>query len=407
MMTRVRKTAPKSETSFQRQHSQFASRPFAPRAEEHEAQVGKSRVSFSLADIDIFPRETVQPKRIHVVQQGQKQEASQVLPAIEEARPNRTGMPDGLKSNLETLSGMDLSGVRVHHNSFKPVQLNALAYTQGQEIHVAPGQDRHLPHEAWHVVQQMQGRVKLTTQMKNGVPVNDDEGLEQEADVMGANALAHEGWMHEAGTDLVSGQRAAALQLARSSDIHRSPSSPVVQAYSIKYGSLHNDCGTDMHVLIKGNGDPDLNKGCEPKIVPNWWPYAPGPVATYFSKYIVQGHLLNKDLGGPGDTMDNLTPISKSTNTTHFKKVEDAVKNEVLIKGNWVEYRVRANYSSSPTLAEIGNGAPPAAIPYLNRMAGEIGADYDVFDPLSRNKIGGLPGELLIKNEGPQKKGTY
>jgi hypothetical protein len=79
--------------------------------------------------------------------------------------------------------------VRVHYNSSQPAQLNALAYAQGSEIHVAPGQEQHLPHEAWHVVQQAQGRVRPTLQLKDGVPVNDDVGLEREADVMGAKAL--------------------------------------------------------------------------------------------------------------------------------------------------------------------------------------------------------------------------
>ncbi len=111
------------------------------------------------------------------------------LQAKEEAPPNKTGMPDRLKSGIENISGMDLSGVRVHYNSSKPEQLNALAYTQGQEIHVAPGQEKHLPHEAWHVVQQAQERVKPTMQLKDGVPVNADEGLEHEADVMGAKAF--------------------------------------------------------------------------------------------------------------------------------------------------------------------------------------------------------------------------
>ncbi|MEA5547922.1 hypothetical protein VB816_23335, partial [Limnoraphis robusta CCNP1324] len=44
-----------------------------------------------------------------------------------------------------------------------------------------------LPHEAWHVVQQMQGRVKPTMQMK-GVQVNDDQGLEREANVISEKA---------------------------------------------------------------------------------------------------------------------------------------------------------------------------------------------------------------------------
>ena len=103
-------------------------------------------------------------------------------------KANNTGLPDTLKSGVESLSGFDMSDVSVHYNSAKPAQLQALAYAQGTDIHIAPGQERHLPHEAWHVVQQKQGRVRPTIQMKGNVPVNDDAGLEHEADVMGGKA---------------------------------------------------------------------------------------------------------------------------------------------------------------------------------------------------------------------------
>lgn len=105
-----------------------------------------------------------------------------------DAPANKTGMPDQLKSGIESMSGMDLSDVKVHRNSGKAADLQAHAYAQGNDIHVAPGQEKHLPHEAWHVVQQRQGRVQPTTQLA-GVAVNDDAGLEQEADVMGGKAL--------------------------------------------------------------------------------------------------------------------------------------------------------------------------------------------------------------------------
>jgi hypothetical protein len=107
--------------------------------------------------------------------------------------PNHTGMPDGLKSGIEALSGLAMDHVRVHYNSAKPAQLNAHAYAQGSDIHLAPGQDRHLPHEAWHLVQQAQGRVQPTLQLNGGVDVNDDPGLEHEADQMGERALASGG----------------------------------------------------------------------------------------------------------------------------------------------------------------------------------------------------------------------
>jgi hypothetical protein len=104
-------------------------------------------------------------------------------------KANNTGLPDNLKSGVENISGYSMDDVKVHYNSPQPKQLQAHAYAQGTDIHVAPGQEQHLAHEAWHVVQQKQGRVKPTIQMKQGVPVNDDAGLEKEADEMGAKAL--------------------------------------------------------------------------------------------------------------------------------------------------------------------------------------------------------------------------
>jgi hypothetical protein len=104
------------------------------------------------------------------------------------ASQNTTGMPSALKAGLEELSGFDLSAVRLHRNSPDPARLDALAYTVGQEIRLAPGQEQHLPHEGWHVVQQMQGRVQPTAQLK-GHNLNEDDSLEREADVMGARAL--------------------------------------------------------------------------------------------------------------------------------------------------------------------------------------------------------------------------
>jgi len=105
-----------------------------------------------------------------------------------EKKENLTGMPDNLKEGIESLSGFSMDEVRVHYNSSKPATVQALAYTQGTDIHVAPGQEKHLPHEAWHVAQQMAGRVSPTTNI-NGMPVNDNVELEREADLMGEKAV--------------------------------------------------------------------------------------------------------------------------------------------------------------------------------------------------------------------------
>lgn len=153
-----------SASSFQQ-----PSRPFAPAAASTHDQVSPDQqtrpaygadLRYSLARIPIFSVE----------------------------RENHTGMPDRLKTGIENLSGISLHDVRVHYNSSKPAQVQALAYTQGVSIHIGAGQEKHLPHEAWHVVQQKQGRVRPTVQAK-GVGINDDEELEREADVMGAKAF--------------------------------------------------------------------------------------------------------------------------------------------------------------------------------------------------------------------------
>lgn len=120
-------------------------------------------------------------------------QAQPVQPASPEpvVSTNQAGLPDGLKTGIEQLSGYAMDDVNVHYNSSKPAQLHALAYAQDSDIHLAPGQEKHLPHEAWHVVQQKQGRVQPTWQLKRDVPINDDANLEREADIMGAKATAH------------------------------------------------------------------------------------------------------------------------------------------------------------------------------------------------------------------------
>lgn len=124
----------------------------------------------------------------------------QTMAQLKAAAPAGHGsaLPAQLASGISQLSGVDLGGVKVHRNSAKPAQLNALAYAQGQDIHLGPGQEQHLPHEAWHLVQQAQGRVSATRQLK-GTNINDDEALEREADQMGERALQQVNGAHESG----------------------------------------------------------------------------------------------------------------------------------------------------------------------------------------------------------------
>ncbi len=127
----------------------------------------------------------------------EEQEPAQLQPRLAGAGSSRPtvqakgrgrGLPNDLRSGVEAASSLAMDDVRVHYDSPEPAQLRAAAFARGSEIHLGPGQEQYLPHEAWHVVQQKQGRVSPTTKVE-GVDVNDDEGLEREADRMGAGAL--------------------------------------------------------------------------------------------------------------------------------------------------------------------------------------------------------------------------
>jgi len=172
------KTSEAQTAPIQRESQAAAERP-------HQHDIGGNATA-----VEVSPRIVAQARQIATLF-GHSAQRAMTTPNERDARPNRTGLPGQLKAGIESLSGLDLSNVRVHSNSNKPAQLNALAYAQGNDIHLGPGQQQHLPHEAWHVVQQMQGRVKPTLQAA-GVPVNDDPALEREADQMGNAALHQE-----------------------------------------------------------------------------------------------------------------------------------------------------------------------------------------------------------------------
>jgi len=106
----------------------------------------------------------------------------------EKANQDDTGLPAQLKQGVESLSGVSLDDVKVNYNSDKPSNLGAKAYAQGNEIHIGGGQEKHLAHEAWHVVQQKQGRVS-STRKESGTLINDDVSLESEATKMGDKAM--------------------------------------------------------------------------------------------------------------------------------------------------------------------------------------------------------------------------
>jgi hypothetical protein len=247
-----------------------------------------------------------------------------------EKKPNRTGLPDRLKTGIESLSGMSMDHVRVHYNSAKPAQLQAHAFAQGNEIHVASGQERHLPHEAWHVVQQAQGRVAPILLMKSGLAINDDSNLEKEADSFGAMASQFE-------NSLDTGPIRSLTHSTVTANVKRNVSQAKTNIEH-KSKNLQID-GKDYVVGKKMEATLDVADPIMGSATGQQWIWTRALGYKYRSARIVRGHLLNHDLGGEGAPC-NLYPISSSANAEHSSKVEQNVK-ELLNKA--AEENIKAN----------------------------------------------------------------
>lgn len=292
---------------------------------------------------------------------------------------NHTGLPDELKTGVENLSGYSMDDVQVYYNSNKPATLGALAYAQGTDIHIAPGQEEHLPHEAWHVAQQKQGRVAATRQLKGNVAVNDDKGLENEADKMGARA-----------TTILTSQATTASRV-----FQRSGDQPI--AFQQEMPRIKNDTRQFTveplgQSLLHSNGkviqcekpstnlDPakivGASKGISwnrkktinvlgeavpsqitaimkqppvggvPSIAPPGWNWLQKKIGRLKGQW-VRFHIINRLLGGPGNKSWNLVPTSVAVNNMFSNFFEKDAKENAIDDKEWTYIDVNLQYDTN------------------------------------------------------------
>ncbi|MFF2148388.1 DUF4157 domain-containing protein [Kitasatospora sp. NPDC058190] len=310
-------------------------------------------------------------------QQRQSESAVQRSTVHQVLRSPGRPLADDMRAEMEARLGADFSSVRIHDDSAaarSAAEVSARAYTSGEHVVLGHGgTDKHtLAHELTHVIQQRSGPV-AGTDRGDGLSVSDPgDRFERAAEANAVRALSR--------------TMPPAVQRVADRAPSPGPEVPVQRAFTgapyVTYGGLNgNGVGTSMHAELWPG---QLGKGSKPSVQPSWWPTGSGATADWFSKFMVQGHLLNEQVGGPGNTMSNLTPLCKSANSAHHAKVEKDVKAEVLTNGNVVEYAVTADYSTHPAGKDF---APlPSAVEadidanYAAKLAGKIEAEYTVYD---------------------------
>jgi hypothetical protein len=213
--------------------------------------------------------------------------------------PNRTGIPDKIKTHFENNSGLSFDDVRVHFNSPEPAQLHAEAFTEGNIVKIGPGNEDTLLHELGHVVQQKQARVKPTTTI-NGVAVNDDPILEKEADNIGKSC--------------------SVMQMSTEITYRRAPFKHLNPLNLKKGETMTTTVGRHMTAKL----DPhDPRRGSATRSTEQ--PLLMNRFNDLRTHAFVRGHLLNHDLGGLA-VDENLFPISSGANACHQSKVETPAK---------------------------------------------------------------------------------
>jgi predicted SprT family Zn-dependent metalloprotease len=148
----------------------------------------------SAGECDEMPHDKLSPSGMYTQLQFGESEAEKyadtaTVDAIRKRQKKEGNLPEQLRTRMQTSYGADFSDVKIHESSHLAKDLNAKAYTQGNEIHFAPGEyspgtaagQEILSHELSHVIQQREGRAKATHQEK-GYDISDQVELENEAD---------------------------------------------------------------------------------------------------------------------------------------------------------------------------------------------------------------------------------
>jgi hypothetical protein len=304
----------------------------------------------------------------------------------------------------------DVSGIEAHVGGPAAAASRAIgaeAYATGHHVAFASTPGLHTAaHEAAHVVQQRGG-----VQLKGGVGETGD-AYERHADEVADRVVR--GHSAEPLLDAAPGGAAVAQHAVQrkttiaddpadatnktapgtGAGLLKSTAGTTLPRSDVAFGPLVNGCGSSVTAWRYPGDDA---AGTTPSVRPSWWAAMmadPNTDSAWVSNHVVQGHLLNEHLGGPGSDMRNLTPFAKSTNSQHHAYVEKKAK-AIFARGNIVRYKVTVSYGSPPPAAWFGNKIPATYLAYFART---IECILDEHDATTGQSITGKEDVTTITN---------
>lgn len=138
------------------------------------------------------------------------------------------------------------------------------------------------------------------------------------------------------------------------------------------------------------------------------------------STYYVRGHLLNDNLGGPGNTWANLSPLTQGANNrnsdSHLRGFETHVKRKVLEEDRIVAFNVQATYGRSSREREAAEleeqgGANDRLIAEIIRAERHVPRTFvcsaEEIDSEGKPVSGGFSLDFTVRNEIEQAPESY
>jgi hypothetical protein len=339
--------------------------------------------------------------------QGRENEPS----PVKEVGGSGGGVPLGkdTRESMEFRLGHDLRDVRAHtyaRTGESAKSVNAEASTVGSDIVFRSArytpethEGHHMPaHEATHVIQQGSGPLSATP-VPGGTQMSDpSDSFGRQTERTATQVVSAE----PAGSSLTWAQfpslqrqgEGAPEEEVQGSFVQRQDEKTKVRAVQrhiknknyVEYGGTNSGgTGTTMRAELWPGYSP--GPGSKPSVEPFWWPHPPYLAGDFFQKFMVQGHLLNEKIGGPGNIMDNLAPITKSANAMHEKKIENAVKSAVKSNKYVVDYHVDADYSYAPKAKELAPNESKAVQKHIKKtyaglLPGQIIAEFTAWNEI-------------------------
>lgn len=317
-------------------------------------------------------------------------------------------LDSAVRSEMESRLGADFSDVRIHTDAAakaSAAEVGARAYTSGHHVVIGDGgADKHtLAHELTHVIQQRQGPV-AGTDNGSGLRVSDpSDRFERAAEANATRVMRGPAPVQRAAL----ADQGATVQRAHLGVVQRAPLAgynPRVDypqgVHAVKVNNTVGGVGIEMMgELFPGQ----LGTGEAPKVQPAWWPPGGTAIGDWFRSYMVQGHLLNHNLGGSGKHLENLTPLVKQANSQHHAKVEKGLKDAILKDGYTARYHVTADFSFHPTSADM-NMTPGSQEAkdfddhYKYGLPGKIRAEYTLYNAKGK-EVGGDAWEIWNNNK--------